>query len=247
MVPQKIDYSDASKEWLLLLQLLSCKHLARSDPHPSLVGFNPASSLPQQVPGGSQSPTCVLLTSPYKKDGNNGNPGVYLLNKHPHCKHAAMLLFFPISPLRDTPPPVVVCRQLPKCWAGLVQNLLQFGWILTTPGWYRRCTGKDDSCGVWDWFFPPHNLSFYIIYLITFSNNSVWIKFSASADQYCLRWQPESRKAIPGINIRALQWKTKVNRQQYESTSGFTITRVLDWDWLFAKLPFFLALQRLCH
>lgn len=116
LVPQKTDYSDAGKEELALLQLLSCEHSARSDPHPSLVGFDPtSSSLPQQVPGGCQSPPCVLLTSPCKKDGKNRNPGTYLLNKPPRCKHAAILMFFPISHLRDTPPAVVVCRGLGLC------------------------------------------------------------------------------------------------------------------------------------
>lgn len=211
LVPQKTDYSDAGKEELALLQLLSCEHSARSDPHPSLLGFDPtSSSLPQQVPGGCQSPPCVLLTSPYKKDGKNRNPGTYLLNKPPRCKHAAILMFFPISHLRDTPPAVVVCRGL--------------------------------GLGVCVCVCPRQP-----VFFSAFSNNSVWIKFSASPDQYCLKQQPESRKAIPGNNIRALRRKTKVNRQQYESTSGFIIARVLNRDWLFAKLPFFQALQRLCH
>lgn len=100
------------------------------------------SSLLQQIPGGSQSCTCVLFTLPW----NNRNPGIYLPNKLSYWKQTTMLMLFPISPLRDTPSPVVVCRQLPKCWAELVQNLLQFGLVLTTPGWFRCCTGKDDSC-----------------------------------------------------------------------------------------------------
>lgn len=122
------------------------------------------------------------------------------------------------------------CPSAGQGWCKTSCNLGEFSLLLDDTG---TALGRMTAVGARVGSPPP-------IYLFSaFSNNSVWIKFSASPDQYCLRWQPESRKAIPGNNIRALQWKTKVNRLQYESTSGFIITRLLNRDWLLAKLPFF--------